>query len=153
MVHMVMLHMVMVSKWFKILARFRFCHKLFMKMPRVGEKKNKKKASFQVLCLHFQFFESFGNLVIGFSINLNFSELLLVLSNLHYPFFKTSTHYKTSAKRAVAMSLQQTYFFTFIYSQIKFYCPKVTRSWVICIKTILLHVIKTRHYLDYVTTT
>ena len=54
-------------------ARFVFCHQLLLKLSRVRGNKNKKtwlRGNF----VHFQIFESFGNLEIDFS---NFKQNLL----------------------------------------------------------------------------
>ena len=53
--------------------RFGFCHKLLIKLPRAKGKKN-KKALFWENYLHFQIFETFGNLIIDFIINVSKSQ-------------------------------------------------------------------------------
>ena len=109
-----------------------------MNLPK-ARRKRKKKHNLETF---FFIFEGFGNLEKDFSIVLNVSEQLSILSKLHY---------KTDSKRVVAMSLHQTYCLVCICSYVFFFQTRgdseLYRS-----KEVLFYVIKTWYYLEYVFT-
>ena len=67
-------YILMISQWLKTKSRFRFCHRLLLKLSRVRRKRN-KKAWFPDSSFHFQIFEISGYLEIDFSIN--FKQMFL----------------------------------------------------------------------------
>ena len=104
------------------------------------EKQKKKKKWFRRDFFHFQIFETFGNLEIGFSTNINKCFWIATnISDVTLLFVKISTHYQTDLKRAVATPSYQACCLTYIYSHIKFCYPKVEE----------LHVKKSWYYMEY----
>ena len=106
--------MLVISKWFKIEARFGFCHKFLLKLSSMRGKRNKKKKHNLGTGFFIFKFLKFRNRFLV-SAQTNISEQLWILPKLHYFFVKTSTHCKT-------MPLHPSYCLACFYSYIKLYC-------------------------------
>ena len=127
-----------------------FCHQLLMKLLsriRGTKKHNLGRDRF----FHFQIFETYGNLEIDFSINLNiyFRAVINTFKVTRF-FIKISAHCKTGSRHAVVMPLRHTYCLTCFYSYKKFFRQKVRGSWVAWGKKSPISPDKSMYYLEYV---
>ena len=121
----ILYYILMIFEWFKTKACFRFYHQLFMTQLRIRGN-SRTKTWFRNRFFHLLIFETYGNLEIDFSINLNkhFRAVMNTLKS-HCFFVKVLTHCKTNSKHAVVMPLHHTFCLTCFYNCIKLYCPKV----------------------------
>ena len=111
-----------------------------MKLSKVWGKRS-KRAWFWMNFFYFQIFETFGNLVIDFSGNVN-KYFWTVTSTFNYDALSLKLrHNKTNSKRAVAMPLHKAYFLTWIYSQLSFIFQKWGNPKLYGPKKVIFHVI------------